>query len=123
MEKMGEGIEQAVKDSGIEELGEKLEKQFSGKKKKGKTKVHFTVNHDIDKERIKKRVSGLIKLHNSIPIEKFAQAIDKSKEDAENMIYEMVAEGIEGTLEEGVFKFTSTSDEVISKLNELINKM
>ncbi|MCK4779226.1 MAG: hypothetical protein KAT57_03520 [Candidatus Lokiarchaeota archaeon] len=123
MEKMGEGIEKAVKDSGIEELGEKLEKEFGKKKGKGKAKVSIAVVQDTDKERIKKRVSGLIKLHKSLPIEKFAQALGKSNEDAENLVYEMVAEGIEGTLEEGVFKFTSTSEEVISKLNELIDKI
>ena len=123
MEKMGEGIEKAVKDSGIEELGERLEKEFGKKKGKGKAKVSIAVVQDTDKERIKKRVSGLIKLHKSLPIEKFAQALGKSNKDAENLIYEMVAEGIEGTLEEGVFKFMSTSEEVISKLNELIDKI
>lgn len=123
MEKMGEGIEKAVKDSGIEELGERLEKEFGKKKGKGKAKVSIAVVQDTDKERIKKRVSGLIKLHKSLPIEKFAQALGKSNEDAENLVYEMVAEGIEGTLEEGVFKFMSTSEEVISKLNELIDKI
>ena len=42
---------------------------------------------------------------------------------AENLVYELEADGIEGTLEEGVFKFTSPSEEVISKLDELIDKM
>ena len=123
MERMGEDIEQAVKDTGIEELGERLEKEFGGKKKKGRSKINIAVINDTDKERIKKRVNGLIKLLNSLPIEKFAQALGKSNEDAENLVYEMVAEGIEGTLEEGVFKFTSTSEEVISKLNKLIEKI
>ena len=123
MEKMGVGIEKAVKDSGIEKLGKRLEKEFGKKKGKGKAKVSIAVVQDTDKERIKKRVNGLIKLYNSLPIEKLAQALGKSNEDAENLIYEMVAEGIEGTLEEGVFKFTSTSEEVISKLNELIDKI
>ncbi|MFX0104556.1 MAG: hypothetical protein ACFE75_03585 [Candidatus Hodarchaeota archaeon] len=121
MEKMGEGIEQAVKDSGIEELGEKLEKDFG--KKKRKAEIKMAIIQDSDKNRIKKRVSGLIKLHKSLPIDKLAQALNKSKEDAENLVYEIVADGIEGSLEEGVFKFTSTSMEVISKLNELIDKM
>ncbi len=130
LEAMGEGIEQAVKDSGIEELGEQIERNFEGKfekhfdKKKGKPKYQATIIIDSDKkEKIKKRVTGLIKLHNSIPIDKLAQAIDKSDEDAENMVYEMVADGIEGTLEEGVFKYTSTLEEVIAKLHELIDKM
>ena len=123
MEKMGEGIEQAVKDAGIEELGERLEREFGGRKGKKKSKIHVAVKQDANKERIKKRVNGLIKLYKSIPIEKFAQALGRSNEDAENLIYEMVAEGIEGTLEGGVFKFTSTSEEVISMLDELIDKM
>jgi len=120
---MGEGIEQAVRDSGIEELGKKLEREFVGKKAKGKSKIHIALNHETDKERIKKRVSGLIKLHKSLPIEKLAQALGKSNEDAENLVYELVADGIEGTLEGGVFEFTTTSEEVISKINELIDKI
>ncbi|MEE9376858.1 MAG: hypothetical protein V3V33_02350 [Candidatus Lokiarchaeia archaeon] len=123
MEKMGEGIEQAVKDSGLEELGNRLEREFEGKKGRGKSKIHIAVNQDTDKERIKKRVSGLIKLYNSIPIDKLAQALDKSNEEAENLVYELVADDIGGTLEGGVFKFTGTSEEVISKLNELIDKI
>jgi len=121
LEKMGTDIEQAVKDSGIEEIGKKLEKKFE--KKKGEHKIRMTIDTDSMKVRIKKRVSGLVKLHNSLPIDKLAQAIEKSEDDAENLIYELVAEGVEGTLEEGVFKFISTEDEVISKLNELIDKM
>ncbi len=122
LELMGEDIEQVVKDSGIEEIGEKLGKQFG--KKKGRPKIKTAIILEPDKkEKIKKRVSGLIKLLNNLPIDKFAQALDKSNEDAENMVYEIVADGIEGTLEEGVFKFTSSSEEVISKLNELIDKM
>ena len=121
MEKMGEGIEKAVKDSGIEDLGKKIEKQIG--KKKLKPQIKIAINHESNKERIKKRVNGLIKLHKSLPIEKLAQAIDKSNKEAENFVYELVADGIEGTLEEGVFKFTSSSEEVISKLNDLIDKM
>ncbi len=121
MEKMGVDIEKAVNKSGIEELGEKLERQFEGKK--GKKGVKFNIEPEIDKERIKKRVNGLIKLHKSIPIDKLGKALNKTNEFAENIIYELAAEGIEGSLEEEVFKFTSTSDDVISKLNELIDKM
>ena len=49
--------------------------------------------------------------------------IVNEKSDRENIIYELVADGIDGTFEENVFKFTGTSEEVISKLNELIDKM
>ncbi|MFX1379927.1 MAG: hypothetical protein ACFFA4_12630 [Promethearchaeota archaeon] len=125
LDKMGLDIEKAVKDSGIEEIGGKIEKKFDKKfgKNKSEPRIKVVLDTDSKKERIKKRVSGLIKLHNSLPIDKLAQAIEKSYDDAENLIYELVAEGIEGTLEEGVFKFTGTAEDVISKLNELIEKM
>ncbi|MHA1487510.1 MAG: hypothetical protein ACTSSC_10135, partial [Promethearchaeota archaeon] len=77
----------------------------------------------IDTDRIKKRVRGLIKLQKSLPIDKLAQALNRTKEDAENLIYELVDEGIEGTIEEGVFKFTNAPDDVISKINALIDKL
>ncbi len=121
LERMGVDIEKAVKDSGIEEIGAKLEKKYG--KKKGEHKIKFTIDTDSKKERMKKRVSGMITIHKSIPIDKLAQAIEKSEDDAENLIYELVAEGIEGTLEEGLFKYTGTVEEVIDKLNELIDKM
>ena len=115
LEEMGVDIEQAVKDSGIEDIGEKLEKKFG--KGKGKHKVVMTIDKESNKERVKKRVTGLIKLQNSLPLDKLAQAIGKSNEEAENLVYELVADGIEGTLEEGVLKFTSPSEEFISKLD------
>ncbi|MHA2398393.1 MAG: hypothetical protein ACXADU_05840 [Promethearchaeota archaeon] len=117
MEKLGENIERSAKKSGLEELGKKFEKELGGQKVKIKSNIVS------DRDRIIKRVNGLIKLHNSLPIDKLAQAIGRSREDAENLVYELAAEGIEGTLEEGVFKFTSTPEEVITKLNELIGKM
>ena len=102
-------------------VGEKLEKKYG--KKRGEHKIKFTIDTDSKKERMKKRVSGMIKIHKSIPIDKLAQAIEKSEDDAENLIYELVAEGIEGTLEERLFKYTGTAEEVIDKLNQLIDKM
>jgi hypothetical protein len=65
----------------------------------------------------------LIKLQKNLPIDKLAQALNRTNEDAENLIYELVDDGIEGTLEEGIFKFTSSPDEVISKINDLIDKI
>ena len=121
LEEWGENIERAVKESGIEELGEKIEREFEGKKLKPRIKINLSSSKD--KDRIKKRVRGLIKLQKSLPIDKFAQALNRTNEDAENLIYELVDEGIEGSLEEGVYKFTSTPEEVISKLNDLIDKM
>ena len=112
MEKMGENIEKTVKKSGIEDLGEKLAAQF------GKEKI----GPKADKERLKKRIQGLIRLQKSIPIEKLSQTLNISKEEAENLIYELAAEGIEGSLENEVFKYTSDTDEVISKLFEKIDQ-
>jgi len=121
LEEMGETIERAVKESGIEDLGSRLEREIKKNKIKPKIKINLATLED--KERIKKRVRGLIKLQNSLPIDKLAQALDRTNEDAENLIYELVDEGIDGSLEEGVFKFTGTPEDVISKINELIDKM
>jgi ElaB/YqjD/DUF883 family membrane-anchored ribosome-binding protein len=122
MEKMGEKIERAVENSGIEDLGRDLDRKFG--KQVRKPKVGKS-QYDEQKERIKKRIQGLIKLQKSLPIGKLSQAINISKEEAENIIYELAAEGIEGDLdlEAGVFKFTSTPEEVISKLNDVIDKL
>ena len=123
----GETIERAVKESGIEDLEKKLERNFKGKKGKPKIKIDLSTSSakdtPSDKDRIKKRVRGLIKLQNSLPIDKLAQALNRASEDAENLIYELVDEGINGTMEADVFKFTSAPEDVISKINELIDKM
>jgi predicted HicB family RNase H-like nuclease len=121
LEKVGEEIERAVEESGIEDLGEKIEAKIAKKVKKPKIVMHVSKTEDT--ERIKKRLQGLIKLQKSIPIEKLAQALNIPNEEAENLIYELAAEGIEGELDGGVFKFTSPTEEVIAKLFELIDKM
>jgi len=125
MEKMGAGfetkIEKAVKDSGIEELSEKLEKQFG--KEKGKPKIRVAITTDFDKEKIKKMVNGLITIHKAIPIEKLAQIFETPNTFAENLVYQLAGEGIEGNIEGGLFKFKATPEEVISRLNELIDKL
>jgi len=125
LEEWGERIERAVKESGIEDLANEIEREVGGKKKKSRIKIDLSSpkSRSIDTDRIKKRVRGLIKLQKSLPIDKLAQALSRAKEDAENLIYELVDEGIEGTIEEGVFKFTSAPDDVISKINDLIDKM
>ena len=125
LEEWGESIERAVKESGIEDLANEIEREVGGKKKKPRIKIDLSSlkSSSSDTDRIKKRVRGLIKLQKSLPIDKLAQALSRAKEDAENLIYELVDEGIEGTIEEGVFKFTSAPDDVISKINELIDKI
>ena len=109
MESLGRKIEKAVKESGLEELGDTIESCFR--------------SSITDKEQMKKSVSGLIMVQKALPIRKLAEALNITDEDAENLIYELVADGIEGSLEESVFKFKSTPEEVISKLHDLIDKM
>ena len=125
LEEWGESIERAVKESGIEDLANEIEREVGGKKKKPRIKIDLSSpkSSSIDTDRIKKRVRGLIKLQKTLPIDKLAQALNRTKEDAENLIYELVDEGIEGTIEEGVFKFTNVPDDVILKINDLIDKM
>lgn len=121
LDRMGADIEKMVKKSGLEDLGEKIERQFNKSKIKPILKEQFSP--EVDKDRIKKRVKGLIKIQKNLPIDKLAQTLNKTEEEAENLIYELVAEDIEGTLENGVFKFTDDPEKVISSLFDLINKM
>ncbi|MCF2141267.1 MAG: ribbon-helix-helix protein, CopG family [Candidatus Lokiarchaeota archaeon] len=76
-----------------------------------------------EKERLKKRITGLIRIQNGIPIDKLAQALKQTPEDAENLIYELVAEGIDGKLESDVFKYKSKPEEVIETFHRLIDRM
>lgn len=110
MEKWGDKIEQAVQDSGIEELGRKVER-----------KVKQVVSPD--KQQIKKRIRGMVKLQKSIPIDKLAQVLQKSEKYAENLIYELVAEGIEGELKDNVFKYKGDQEELLTALFKLIDRI
>lgn len=121
LDHMGADIEKILKESGLEDLGDKIERQFN--KKKIKPIFKEQISPKIDKDRIKQRVKGLIKIQKSLPIEKLAQALNKTKEEAENLIYELAAEGIDGILESGVFKFKDDPEVVISNLFDLIDKM
>ncbi len=76
-----------------------------------------------EKERQKKRITGLIRIQNALPIDKLAQALSFSPEDAENLIYELAAEGIEGKLEENVFKYKNKPEEVIEAIHQFIDRM
>ncbi|MHA1104376.1 MAG: hypothetical protein ACTSPN_01510 [Promethearchaeota archaeon] len=119
MEKWGDNIERAVEESGIEELGEKIEQGLrdvglDDLKVKNGSRIKVALNVSSDSERIKKRIKGLIKLYKSIPINKLAQALNKSNEFAENLIYELAAGGVEGELEEGM---------VLAALFELIDNI
>ncbi|MFW9896469.1 MAG: PCI domain-containing protein [Candidatus Thorarchaeota archaeon] len=121
MEKFGQSVEKAVNESEIKEFGKQMAKKYG--KGKHTSQIKVTVSDETDKERIKKRIQGLIKLQKSIPIDKLSQTLNIPEEEAENLIYELAAEGIEGDLEEGVFKYSSSSEDVLSKLFELIDKM
>ncbi len=118
MDELGDEIEVAVKESGLKDLDKTLNIYID--KKKGKKKFKPKVVNEVDKERIIKRIRGLIKLENGIPIDKLARILNISDTDAESLIYELVDEGIEGTLEENVFKFSGNIEEVIEKLKSLI---
>jgi len=133
LDKWGEDLEEEFKRSGIEELGKNLEinldKEYESsraKPPKSPTPPTPPKPPSYQKkylERIKKRIYGLIKLQKSLPISKLAQVLSISEEKAENLIYELAAEGIEGQLEENVFKFKNPSEEVIEKVYDLIEKM
>ncbi|KKK44427.1 hypothetical protein LCGC14_0587530 [marine sediment metagenome] len=109
MENMGKKIEEAISKLDLEDLGKRIEECF--------------LPRDIDKEQIKKIVKGLILTQKTLPINKLAITLNISNNEAENVIYELVADGIEGVLETEVFKFSNNPDEVISKLNDLIDKL
>jgi hypothetical protein len=134
LEKLGEIIEKTVEETGIEDIGDQIEKSLKEAgidstinigKKRGKVVISDShkPSPTEDKERIKKRITGLVKLHKSIPIDKLAQALNKSEEFAENMIYELAAEGIDGDLDEGVFKYTGEIDDVLTVLFKLIDRL
>jgi len=134
LEKLGDIIEKTVEETGIEDIGDQIEKGLKvagidGSLKVGKRAPKPGV-YDSKKqtsaeenERIKKRITGLIKLYKSIPIDKLAQALNRPEEFAENMIYELAAEGIDGELDEGVFKYTGEIDEVLTMLFKLIDRL
>lgn len=113
-DKMGGDIERTIKESGIENLGEKIKAKITVD-----TDSHFKNN----KETIKKRIQGIIKLHKAIPLEKLALAMNKKVEDAEKLIYELAGEGLDGTLEEGIFKYTGDIDDVIARFDKKIDEM
>jgi len=137
-DKWGENLEEEIKRSGIEDLGKELEMHFEFDSDKPPTPspsgpIKGTTRPRApqppqpsikkrDMERIKKRIYGLIKLQGTLPISKLAQVLSIPEEKAENLIYELVAEGIEGKLEGGVFKFTNPTEEVIETVYELIER-
>lgn len=121
MEKGGNKIEKAVKKSGLEDLGDEIEREIVKGKTEPKKKVGFSQKIDI--ERIKKRIRGLIKIQKSLPIDKFAKALNRTNNYTENLIYELADEGIEGSIEDGIFKFTNNPEEVISKLLNMIDNV
>ncbi len=114
-------MEKSVKKSGLEDLGDEIEHEIVKGKTEPKKKVGFSQKIDI--ERIKKRIRGLIKIQKSLPIDKFAKALNRTNNYTENLIYELADEGIEGSIEDGIFKFTNDPEEVISKLLNMIDNV
>ena len=109
MKDVGRRLEEVVNHLGLDKLSKEIEGYFLG--------------DEIDKEQIKKKVKGLIITLKTLPIKKLANAMDITDVEAENVIYELVADGIEGLLETGVFKYSNPSEEVLSKLNDVIDKL
>jgi chromosome segregation ATPase len=105
----------------MERWGDKLEKavQVSGNTVERKVKQVISP----DKELIKKRIRGMVILERSIPIDKLAQVLQRSDKFAENLIYELVAEGVQGELEARVFKYEGDPEEMLTVLFKLIDKM
>lgn len=144
-EKFGEEIEKAIEESGLDDLGRNLEVtlQAQGDQKhrteeEGEEKIHIhrhdltdipvregkeDIQSKVDKERIKKRIRGLVKLKHSVDPEKLAQILDVGYSEAEKLVYELAAQDIEGTLEGNVFKIEQDPEQVISFLNEKIETL
>jgi len=105
----------------IERWGEKLEKyvkdQVGEDGKAGRAKFG-----EENQEKLKKRITGFIKINQAIPVDKFAQILKCSIPEAENLIYELAAEGIEGFMEKGVFRFENPVDDVISEIFKILER-
>lgn len=117
LEQWGTNLEKSIKESGIAELEERIESEMGGIPK-GEPK-----GTKSNKEVKKKRIKGLIKLQKDIPIPKLAQVLEIPEEEAENLIYELVAEGLEGTLEDNVFKFSGAPEDIIEMFHAKIERM
>ena len=57
-----------------------------------------------------------------IPVDKFAQILNCSIPEAENLIYELAAEGIEEFMEKGVFRFENSTEDVISEIFKILER-
>ncbi len=110
----------------IERWGDKLEKKLE--KKYGtqdfypnKTRNGIKINEE-NQEKLKKRIKGFIKINQNIPVDKFAQILNCSIAEAENLIYELAAEGIDGFMEKGVFRYESSTEDVISEIFKILER-
>ncbi|WP_371803679.1 hypothetical protein [Candidatus Lokiarchaeum ossiferum] len=125
LEKMGDNI-----DAAGEKLDNFLEKKINRKfdPYTGKP-VNIAVsdplpNNSEEKERKKKRIKGLIMMQKCLPVEKLAQTLSIPENEAENIIYELAAEGIECTFDDGICNFdASQTDNIINILDAVIDKM
>lgn len=88
-----------------------------------KIKIKSHPETSIDKERLKQRIQGLIRIYHNIPLDKLATALNISKEQAENYIFELVARDIDGTIKEEVFIYTDDDSKVIYAFRNLIDEI
>jgi len=107
-------------ESRIERWGDKIEKKFEDKYgKSGQASIQFS---EENQEKMKKRIRGFIKINQSIPVDKFAQILNCSIAEAENLIYELAAEDIDGFMEKGVFRYESSTEDVISTIFKILER-
>ena len=108
----------------IEKWGEKLEKYVTDRVGDGNfpKQEKSTKFNEETKEKMKKRITGFIKINQSIPVDKFAQILKCSIAEAENLIYELAAEDIDGFMEKGVFRYESSTEDVISTLFKILER-
>ncbi|TXT54468.1 MAG: hypothetical protein BAJALOKI2v1_770012 [Promethearchaeota archaeon] len=142
-EKFGEEIEKAVKNSGLEDLDKNIEVILKAQGDKKATQdeqqpAHFRredltdipvkgkesePNTKISKEKMKKRVKGLIKLKHSVDSKKLTQILDIEEKEAQKIVEEIASQGIEGNLEGNIFKIEQDPEDVIRFLNRKIEEL
>ncbi len=126
LEKIGDNI-----DAAGEKFENFLEKKisrnfdpFTGKPVKNIRVSDPIPQNTEEKDRKKKRIKGLIMMQKCLPVSKLAQTLGIPADEAENIIYELAAEGIECTFDDGVCNFDASQIEsIVTLLNAVIDKM
>ncbi|MHA1719730.1 MAG: hypothetical protein ACTSWX_02940 [Promethearchaeota archaeon] len=117
IERWGERLENYVKEQVDQRDFSKSPNYSAFNSQKSSGGIHFS---EENKEKIQRRITGLIKINQNIPVEKLAKILNCTSDEAENLIYELAAEGIEGFMEKGVFRYENPTDEVITTLFNIL---